>query len=86
MGALPKGAAAIFRAATVGSQSVVPGIWAGDQPQEYVGLQRAIVAGPDRGDERLPDLGLRHRRLRRRRRTTTPSCSSAGRSSARSRR
>jgi alpha-D-xyloside xylohydrolase len=45
MGALPKGAAAIFRAATVGSQSVVPGLWAGDQPQEYIGLQRAIVSG-----------------------------------------
>jgi alpha-D-xyloside xylohydrolase len=45
MGALPPGDAAIFRAATVGSQSVVPGIWAGDQPQEYVGLQRAIVSG-----------------------------------------
>ncbi len=45
MGALPPGDAAIFRAATVGSQSVVPGIWAGDQPQEYIGLQRAIVSG-----------------------------------------
>ena len=65
MGALPKGAAAIFRAATVGSQSVVPGIWAGDQPQEFVGLQRAIVVGADGGDERLPDLGLGRRRLRR---------------------
>jgi len=45
MGALPKSAAAMFRAATVGSQSVAPGIWAGDQPQEYIGLQRAIVSG-----------------------------------------
>jgi alpha-D-xyloside xylohydrolase len=45
MGALPKGDAAIFRAATVGSQSVVPGLWAGDQPQQYVGLQRAVVSG-----------------------------------------
>ena len=45
MGALPAGDAAIFRAATVGSQSIVPGIWAGDQPQEYIGLQRAIVSG-----------------------------------------
>jgi alpha-D-xyloside xylohydrolase len=45
MGALPPGDAAIFRAATVGSQSVVPGIWGGDQPQEYIGLQRAIVSG-----------------------------------------
>ncbi len=39
------GAAGIFRAATVGSQAVVPGMWAGDQPQEYIGLQRAIVLG-----------------------------------------
>jgi alpha-D-xyloside xylohydrolase len=45
MGALPRGDAAIFRAATVGSQAAVPGIWAGDQPQEYLGLQRAIVSG-----------------------------------------
>jgi alpha-D-xyloside xylohydrolase len=45
MGALPPGDAAIFRAATVGSQSVVPGLWAGDQPQQYVGLQRALVSG-----------------------------------------
>jgi len=45
MEALPGSDAAIFRAATVGSQSVVPGIWAGDQPQEFVGLQRAIVSG-----------------------------------------
>ena len=36
MGALPKGMPAMFRAATVGSQSVVPGLWAGDQPQEFV--------------------------------------------------
>ena len=55
-------------------------------PQEFVGLQRAIVAGADGGDERLPDLGLGRRRLRRRRRATTPSSSSAGRSSAPSRR
>jgi alpha-D-xyloside xylohydrolase len=45
MGALPRGDAAIFRAATVGSQSVVLGLWAGDQPQQYVGLQRALVSG-----------------------------------------
>ena len=44
----------------------------GDQPQQFVGLQRAVVAGLTAGDERLPDLGLRRRRLlraaRRRRR------------------
>jgi len=44
-GALPPGAAGIYRAATVGSQAIVPGLWAGDQPQQYIGLQRAIVSG-----------------------------------------
>ena len=57
MGALPKGAAAIFRAATVGSQSVVPGIWAGDQPQEYVGLQRAIVSAQTAAMSGFPTWG-----------------------------
>jgi alpha-D-xyloside xylohydrolase len=57
MGALPKGAAAIFRAATVGSQSVVPGIWAGDQPQDYVGLQRAIVSAQTAAMSGFPTWG-----------------------------
>jgi alpha-glucosidase (family GH31 glycosyl hydrolase) len=45
LAALPKGGAAIFRAATSGSQAVAPALWAGDQPQAWVGLQRAIVDG-----------------------------------------
>jgi alpha-D-xyloside xylohydrolase len=57
MGALPNGAAAIFRAATVGSQSVVPGLWAGDQPEEFVGLQRAVVAGLTAGVSGFPTWG-----------------------------
>jgi alpha-D-xyloside xylohydrolase len=57
MDALPKGAAAIFRAGTVGSQSVVPGIWAGDQPQEYVGLQRAIVSAQTAAMSGFPTWG-----------------------------
>jgi alpha-D-xyloside xylohydrolase len=57
MNALPKGAAAIFRAGTVGSQSVVPGIWAGDQPQAYVGLQRAIVSGQTAAMSGFPTWG-----------------------------
>ncbi len=57
MGALPKGAAAIFRAGTVGSQAVVPGIWAGDQPQVYVGLQRAIVSGQTAAMSSFPTWG-----------------------------
>ena len=57
MGALPPGAASIFRAATVGSQAVVPGLWAGDQPEEWVGLQRAIVAGETAAMSGFPTWG-----------------------------
>ena len=42
LGALPPDSGAIFRAATVGSQRVLPAIWAGDQPGEWIGLQLAI--------------------------------------------
>ena len=38
----PRDAGAIFRAAAMGSQVVIPGLWAGDQPGEWIGLQRAI--------------------------------------------
>ncbi len=57
MDALPKGAAAIFRAGTVGSQAVVPGMWSGDLPEEWVGLQRAIVAGQTIGMSGFPTWG-----------------------------
>jgi alpha-D-xyloside xylohydrolase len=57
MGALPAGTAAIFRAATVGSQAVVPGIWAGDQPQQYIGLQRAIVSAQTAAMSGFPTWG-----------------------------
>lgn len=57
MGALPKGAAAIFRAGTVGSQAIVPGMWSGDLPEEWVGLQRAIVAGQTIGMSGFPTWG-----------------------------
>jgi alpha-D-xyloside xylohydrolase len=57
MGGLPPGAAAIFRAGTVGSQAVVPGMWAGDQPQEYIGLQRAIVSGQTAAMSGFPTWG-----------------------------
>ncbi len=57
MGALPKGAAAIFRAGTVGSQAVVPGMWSGDLPEEWIGLQRAIVAGQTMGMSGFPTWG-----------------------------
>ena len=42
MAALPKGAAAIFRAGYTGEQRVLPAVWGGDQPGDWVGLQRAI--------------------------------------------
>ncbi len=57
MDALPKGAAAIFRAGTVGSQAVVPGMWSGDLPEVWVGLQRAIVAGQTMGMSGFPTWG-----------------------------
>jgi alpha-D-xyloside xylohydrolase len=57
MSVLPKGAAAIFRAGTPGSQSVVPGMWAGDQPEEFVGLQRAIIAGETAAMSGFPTWG-----------------------------
>ncbi len=57
MGGLPRGSAAIFRAATVGSQAVLPGIWAGDQPEVWVGLQRAIVAAQTAAMSGFPTWG-----------------------------
>src|SRR5262249_42713663 len=42
---------------TVGSQSVVPGLWAGDQPQQFVGMQRAVVAGLTAGVSGFPTWG-----------------------------
>ena len=42
MAALPKGAAAIFRAGYTSEQRVLPAIWGGDQPGDWTGLQRAI--------------------------------------------
>ncbi|HEX4520321.1 MAG TPA: TIM-barrel domain-containing protein [Gaiellaceae bacterium] len=57
MDALPEGSAAIFRAGTVGSQAVAPGMWSGDLPEEWVGLQRAIVAGQTIGMSGFPTWG-----------------------------
>jgi alpha-D-xyloside xylohydrolase len=55
--AMPKGDAAIFRAATVGSQAVLPGIWAGDQQGLYLGLQQAIMAAQTAGMSGFPTWG-----------------------------
>ncbi len=57
IGAMPKGDAAIFRAATVGSQAILPGLWAGDQPEVWIGLQRAIVAGQTAAMSGFPTWG-----------------------------
>jgi alpha-D-xyloside xylohydrolase len=57
LGAFPRGTPAIFRAATVGSQSVLPGLWAGDQPGDWVGLQLAIRAGQTAGMSGFPTWG-----------------------------
>jgi alpha-D-xyloside xylohydrolase len=42
LGVFPPDAGAIFRAGTMGSQTVLPGLWAGDQGGDWTGLQRAI--------------------------------------------
>jgi alpha-glucosidase (family GH31 glycosyl hydrolase) len=57
MGELPSGSAALFRAATVGSQRVVPGLWAGDQPGDFEGLQQAIRAGETAAMSGFPTWG-----------------------------
>ncbi|HZO97695.1 MAG TPA: TIM-barrel domain-containing protein [Gaiellaceae bacterium] len=57
LAALPRGAAAIFRAAAMGSQSLVPGLWAGDQPGAWVGLERAIHAGQSAAMSGFPTWG-----------------------------
>ncbi len=54
---LPAGGGAIFRAATVGSQAVLPGMWGGDEPGEFVGLQRAIVLGQTAAMSGFPTWG-----------------------------
>jgi alpha-D-xyloside xylohydrolase len=57
LGVHPRRAGAIFRAAAMGSQRVLPGIWAGDQPGDYVGLQRAIRAGETAAMSGFPSWG-----------------------------
>ena len=57
LAALPNAKGAIFRAATVGSQSVVPGIWAGDQDGDWTGLQTAIRLGATASMSGFPTWG-----------------------------
>lgn len=57
MSVLPRGSGSIFRAASMGSQAVLPGVWAGDQPGEWIGLQRAIRAGETAAMSGFPSWG-----------------------------
>jgi alpha-D-xyloside xylohydrolase len=57
LAALPHAKGAIFRAATVGSQSILPGIWAGDQPGDFDGLQTAIRLGQTAAMSGFPTWG-----------------------------
>jgi alpha-D-xyloside xylohydrolase len=41
----------------MGSQTVLPGIWAGDQPEDWTGLQRAIRAGATAAMSGFPTWG-----------------------------
>ncbi len=40
---MPKGDGAMFRAGTVGSQSLLPGMWGGDQQEFWTGLQTSVI-------------------------------------------
>lgn len=57
MGVLPPGSAALFRAASAGSQRVEPGIWAGDQTGDFTGLQEAIRSGETAAMSGFPTWG-----------------------------
>ena len=51
------GAAAIFRAGAMGSQSIVPGLWAGDQEGTWAGLAQAIRSGETAAMSGFPTWG-----------------------------
>ena len=57
MSVLPKSSASIFRAGSAGSQSIVPGVWAGDQDDDFTGLQQAILDGETAGVSGFPVWG-----------------------------
>jgi alpha-D-xyloside xylohydrolase len=56
MHTLPNGAA-IFRAGTMYSQSIVPGLWAGDQEGTWAGLAQAIRSGESAAMSGFPTWG-----------------------------
>jgi alpha-D-xyloside xylohydrolase len=57
LGAFPPHTPALFRAATMGSQGVVPGIWAGDQESTWADFQKAIRAGLSAAMSGFPTWG-----------------------------
>jgi alpha-D-xyloside xylohydrolase len=57
MRALPPGSASIFRAASMGSQRLVPGLWAGDQESTWADFQKAIRAGASAAMSGFPTWG-----------------------------
>ena len=57
LGGMPAGFAAIFRAGTVGSASVLPGIWGGDQTGDFSGLRQAIALGGSAAMSGFPTWG-----------------------------
>jgi alpha-D-xyloside xylohydrolase len=57
MRALPPGSASIFRAASMGSQRLVPGLWAGDQESTWADFQKAIRAGVSASMSGFPTWG-----------------------------
>ena len=54
---LPPGGPSIFRAATMGSQSIVPGLWAGDDEAAWSGLETAIWQGESAAMSGFPTWG-----------------------------
>jgi alpha-glucosidase (family GH31 glycosyl hydrolase) len=57
LGAFPPHTPAIFRAATMGSQRIVPGIWAGDQEGTWADFQKVIRAGASAAMSGFPTWG-----------------------------
>jgi len=57
LAALPHLQGGFFRAATVGSQQILPGMWAGDQDGSWSGLQTAIRLGASAAMSGFPTWG-----------------------------
>ncbi len=57
LGVLPPDAGGIFRAATMGSQSLLPGLWAGDQLSDWSDFQAVIRAAQNAGMSGFPAWG-----------------------------